>query len=77
MYPTNSSSGQASPDVGDQLNDLPMLSRQYARWLAAPANAVEPVKQAVREQDGHVSELSHGDGVADGLGVCRSRTGQG
>ena len=63
--------------VGDQLNDLPMLSRKYARWLAAPANAVEPVKQAVREQDGHVSELSHGDGVADGLGVCLSRTGQG
>jgi hydroxymethylpyrimidine pyrophosphatase-like HAD family hydrolase len=53
--------------VGDQLNDLPMLSRKYARWLAAPANAVEPVKQAVREQDGHISELSHGDGVAEGL----------
>jgi hypothetical protein len=44
-----------------------MLSRRYARWLAAPANAVEPVKQAVREQEGFVSELPHGDGVAEGL----------
>jgi hydroxymethylpyrimidine pyrophosphatase-like HAD family hydrolase len=63
--------------VGDQLNDLPMLSRKYARWLAAPSNAVEPVKQVVHEQDGHVSELSHGDGVADSLGVCLSRASQG
>jgi HAD superfamily hydrolase (TIGR01484 family) len=53
--------------AGDHLNDLPMLSRQYARWLAAPDNAVEPVKQAVRRQNGYVSELSHGDGVADAL----------
>ena len=70
-----------SPDavfaVGDQLNDLPMLSRKYARWLAAPSNAVEPVKQVVREQDGHVSELSRGDGVADGLEVCLSWASQG
>ena len=50
-----------------------MLSRQYARWLATPSNAVAPVKQAVREQDGHVSELSHGDGVAEGLEACLGR----
>ena len=56
--------------VGDQLNDLPMLSRQYARWLAAPSNAVEPVKQTVRKQEGFVSELAHGDGVAEGLKFC-------
>jgi len=59
--------------AGDQLNDLPMLSRRYARWLAAPGNAVEPVKQAVREQDGHVSDLSHGNGVAEGLEICLGR----
>jgi hydroxymethylpyrimidine pyrophosphatase-like HAD family hydrolase len=53
--------------AGDHLNDLPMLSRQYARWLAAPGNAVEPVKQAVRQQNGYVSELSHGEGVAEAL----------
>ena len=59
--------------AGDQLNDLPMLSRRYARWLAAPGNAVEPVKQAVRQQDGHVSDLPHGNGVAEGLEVCLAK----
>jgi len=53
--------------AGDHLNDLPMLSRRHARWLAAPANAVEPVKQAVRQQDGYVSQRSHGGGVAEAL----------
>ncbi len=62
--------------AGDWLNDLPMLSRRYARWLTAPSNAVEPVKQAVREQGGHVSELSHGNGVAEGLVVCLGRAPQ-
>jgi len=58
--------------VGDQLNDLPMLSRKYARWLATPANAVEPVKRAIREQDGHISELPHGEGVAESLEFCQA-----
>ena len=62
--------------AGDWLNDLPMLNRRYARWLAAPSNAVEPVKQAVRQQDGHVSDLSHGYGVAEGLEACLGRAGQ-
>jgi HAD superfamily hydrolase (TIGR01484 family) len=53
--------------VGDHWNDLPMLSRKYARWLAAPANAVEVVKATVREQGGYVSELSHGGGVAEAI----------
>src|SRR5438552_12876168 len=34
--------------AGDQLNDLPMLSRRYGPWLGAPGNAVEVVNQAVR-----------------------------
>jgi hydroxymethylpyrimidine pyrophosphatase-like HAD family hydrolase len=53
--------------AGDHLNDLPMLSRRYARFLAAPGNAVEIVKETVRSQDGFVSELSHGYGVAEAL----------
>lgn len=53
--------------AGDHLNDLPMLSRQYAAFLAAPANAVEPVKEAVRRQGGFVSELTQGNGVADAI----------
>ena len=53
--------------AGDHLNDLPMLSREYAALAGCAANAVEPVKAAVRRQDGFVSDRSHGDGVADGL----------
>ena len=59
--------------AGDHLNDLPMLSRDHARWLAAPDNAVDAVKKAVRRQNGYVSQLSHGHGVADGLEFCLKR----
>jgi hypothetical protein len=59
--------------AGDHLNDLPMLSRDYARWLVAPANAVESVKDSVRRQNGFVSQLPHGHGVADGLEFCLKR----
>ena len=44
-----------------------MLSGLHARWLAAPDNAVEAVKQAVRLQNGFVSQLSHGNGVAEAI----------
>jgi len=53
--------------AGDHWNDLPMLLRKYARWLAAPANAVDIVKTAVREQGGYVSQLSCGRGVAEAI----------
>ncbi len=53
--------------AGDHLNDLPMLSLAYARWLAAPANAVEEVKTAVLRQQGYVSQQPFGHGVAQGL----------
>jgi len=53
--------------AGDHLNDLPMLSRCYARWLATPSNGIELVKKTIREQHGQVSELSHGNGVAEAL----------
>jgi HAD superfamily hydrolase (TIGR01484 family) len=53
--------------AGDHLNDLPMLTRNHARCLAAPSNAVEAVKAAVRDQAGFVSALSHGRGVAEGM----------
>jgi len=59
--------------AGDHLNDLPMLSRDVASWLAAPRNAVEPVKELVRRQNGFVSDFSHGDGVADALEFVCSR----
>jgi HAD superfamily hydrolase (TIGR01484 family) len=53
--------------AGDHMNDLPMLSREHARWLVAPSNAIDIVKQTVRRQDGFVSEEPHGYGVARGL----------
>jgi HAD superfamily hydrolase (TIGR01484 family) len=53
--------------AGDHLNDLPMLARQHAHWLAAPGNAIEIVKATVRRQNGYVSERTHGHGVAEGL----------
>ncbi len=53
--------------AGDHLNDVPMLSRQYAHCLAAPSNAVETVKDAVRKQDGYVSDLPTGQGVAEAI----------
>ena len=55
--------------AGDHLNDLPMLSREFAHWLAAPQNAVAQVKLAVQKGDGIVSELSHGNGVAEALSI--------
>jgi hydroxymethylpyrimidine pyrophosphatase-like HAD family hydrolase len=53
--------------AGDHLNDLPMLSTRYARWLIAPGNSEPSVKEAVRRQGGHVSEEYFGRGVAQGL----------
>jgi HAD superfamily hydrolase (TIGR01484 family) len=59
--------------AGDWLNDLPMLSSQRAWWLAAPANAVDQVKETVRRQGGFVSEQAYGSGVAQGLRFCLAR----
>lgn len=53
--------------VGDHFNDLPMLSGRHAKHVAAPANAIDDVKEMVRRQNGFISELSHGHGVAQGL----------
>ncbi|MFO1497550.1 MAG: HAD hydrolase family protein [Verrucomicrobiota bacterium] len=53
--------------AGDHLNDLPMLCRKRARWLIAPANAIPTVKEAVRVQQGHISEEPYGYGVCQGL----------
>ena len=53
--------------VGDHLNDLPMLTREFARCIATPANAVPAVVAAVREQGGYVSQLAQGRGVRDAL----------
>jgi HAD superfamily hydrolase (TIGR01484 family) len=67
--------GVSSAEVfaaGDHLNDLPMLSRTYAKWLVAPQNAIDPVKALIRKQKGFISDLPHGNGVADALERCLS-----
>ena len=53
--------------AGDHFNDLPMMSKTVARWLVAPANAIEAVKDTVRRQRGYVSHQPCGFGVARGL----------
>lgn len=53
--------------AGDDFNDLPMLSRHYARWLVAPFNAIQEVKETVLRQRGYVSHQAFGCGVARGL----------
>jgi len=61
--------------AGDHWNDLPMLSRKYAHWLASPSNAIEPVKVQVRAEGGHISGLPCGFGVAEGLIICLDKAG--
>jgi len=53
--------------VGDHLNDLPMLSTEYAASIATLGNAVPEVLTLVRQQGGFVSGLSRGEGVYDAL----------
>jgi HAD superfamily hydrolase (TIGR01484 family) len=61
--------------AGDHLNDLPMLSGQYARCVAAPDNAVSAVKELVRSQNGYISHQPWGHGVARGLEYYLGRGG--
>jgi len=60
--------------AGDHWNDLPMLTRQYAHWIASPSNAIEPVKAQVRAQGGFISEQHCGFGTAEGLRKCLEMT---
>jgi hydroxymethylpyrimidine pyrophosphatase-like HAD family hydrolase len=61
--------------AGDHLNDLPMLSTQYAQFLAAPANAVPAVQEAVLRQGGYVSAAPHGTGIAEAIRHYLEREG--
>ncbi len=53
--------------AGDHFNDLPMLSRDHAHFLVAPANAIDSVKEKVMGQQGYVSSQPYGHGVARGI----------
>jgi len=53
--------------AGDHYNDIPMLSGVYAKCIVCPDNAIEPIKELVRQQNGYVSHQPWGHGVARGL----------
>ena len=51
--------------IGDNYNDLAMLSGEYAELVACPANAVPRVKEIVTANDGYVARQSFGAGSAE------------
>lgn len=58
---------EATFAAGDHVNDLPMLDPEVAAHLAAPANAVPEVREAVLRHGGWVSPLPCGHGVDEAL----------
>ncbi len=53
--------------IGDHQNDLPMLNGVHAHHVACSANAIEPVKAAVRAAGGYVAEAGYSAGVIEAL----------
>jgi hypothetical protein len=53
--------------AGDHANDISMLDGAYAQYPACPANAIDPVKQTVRNAGGYVAESACGAGVYEAL----------
>jgi hydroxymethylpyrimidine pyrophosphatase-like HAD family hydrolase len=53
--------------AGDHFNDLSMLDGSYAKMTACPANAIEPVKELVRQNQGYIAQKCWADGVAEAL----------
>jgi HAD superfamily hydrolase (TIGR01484 family) len=53
--------------IGDHYNDIPMLDGAAAAMVACPANAVDEVKDVVREAGGYISAYPWSEGVADAI----------
>ena len=53
--------------VGDQENDLPMLTGVHAHHMACPANSSESVKETVRRAGGYVARDPFSAGVIEAL----------
>src|SRR6266487_86233 len=53
--------------AGDHHNDISMLDGKVAAMPSCPSNAVDEVKDAVRNAGGFVAEREHGAGVYDAL----------
>jgi len=53
--------------TGDHHNDLPMLDRRFAGFLACPGNSCEEVKLAVRTAGGYLATGNASEGVVEAL----------
>lgn len=62
--------------TGDHHNDLSMLDGKYARWPAAPGNAIGEVKEVVQKAGGYVAQARCSDGVVEALRHFFEKEGQ-
>lgn len=53
--------------AGDHHNDISMLNGEVAAMPACPANAIEEVKNAVRNAKGYIARREHGAGVREAI----------
>ncbi|QQL45903.1 HAD family hydrolase [Sulfuriroseicoccus oceanibius] len=53
--------------IGDSFNDMTKLNRNIAGMIACPSNAVEEVKDHVRDQRGFVATRPAGEGVLEAI----------
>ncbi len=53
--------------AGDHHNDLSMLDGRYAKFPACPSNAIDLVKETVRQADGYVAKGACGAGIHEAL----------
>jgi HAD superfamily hydrolase (TIGR01484 family) len=60
-------SAEETFSAGDHHNDLSMLDGQFAKWPAAPGNAIDEVKAAVQSAGGYVAAAHCGEGVLEAL----------
>ena len=52
---------------GDHHNDISMLDGKVAAMPSCPANAIQEVREAVRNAGGYVARREHGAGVHEAL----------
>jgi len=70
--------GLQPPEIfaaGDNFNDLPMLRRDVAHHLVAPANSLPEVKSQVRQEGGHLSSLPASRAMAEAVTRLRANGG--
>lgn len=53
--------------AGDNVNDLPMLDRQYAHYVTCPSNALPEVKEKVKNQGGFIADYPADKGIVQAL----------